>query len=158
MPIQFCTFSKNKNWIWMVRLVTANFYVNYPSWVFCRIWFSQANMCRIELWTTLPLDVSNQRNLPRVIFSKYAGKKFFPLESSLMPLIPPLLYFFLSKLWISYWDFSRRIFWCKIHIFICPRSWDTEFIRFMVFSGRKRQKASGFFWRFCKKRLGFYGH
>ena len=28
----------------MVRSVTANFYVNYPSWVFCRIWFSHANM------------------------------------------------------------------------------------------------------------------
>ena len=112
-------------------------------------------MCRIELWTTLPLDVSNQRNLPRVIFSKYTGNKFFPLESSLMPLIPPLLYFFLSKLWISYWDFSRRIFWCKIHIFICPRSWDPEFIRFMVFSGRKRQKASGFFGGSVKSDLVF---
>ena len=52
----------------------------------------------------------------------------------------PFITFF-SKLLISCWNFSRWSFWCKIHIFICPRSWDTEFIRFMVFLGvnvRKR--------------------
>ncbi len=51
-------------------------------------------MCRIETWTTLPLDVSNQRNLPRVIFPKYAAKKLFSLEQGLMTLTPPLIIFF----------------------------------------------------------------